>query len=82
MVKLFDFVDRAFFVEYGFVTSDNLLRKRQVKRDLENMFMQISNSKTSKITLSKLEQSFIDLLKDAGISQKTINKVIQNNLLI
>lgn len=73
---ILDFVDRAFFVEYGFVTSDNLIKKREIKRELAELLSRPAISPV--IAFNK----FSELLTDAGISKFTLQRVFQDNLLI
>ena len=73
---ILDFVDRAFFVEYGFVTSDNLIKKREIKRELAEL---LSKPAISPVIACK---RFSELLTDAGISKLTLQRVFQDNLLI
>lgn len=74
--RILGFVDTAYFVEYGFLSPEVLLKKRNTKYLIINLLKQ----KT--MPYAKAYDEFTRILNENGISKMTVNKVLTNNLLV
>lgn len=74
--KFLTFVDTAFFLEFGFLNSETILKKRDCKREIMDLL--------DKPTLPYLKayEEFKRILLNKGISQDNIKKVFSNYLLV